>query len=99
MDWTSPPIIAAVISVVGLVVLAPLAKRRFFDPVHRLRADISVFKAKYTSVVSAIIKKTLNELISEDREKWEMLFQIDEIESYSILRIRNVGKKKSQALL
>jgi hypothetical protein len=92
MEWNSA-IVAALISVFGLVVLAPLVKLLSFDRAHRLSAEVSLFGFEYSNFAAEAISERLKQILREDVGRFKQLQGIERIKSYVTLTIRNSGKK------
>lgn len=88
--FKQPPVIVAIIVVVGATIIAPLAKKFYFDVQNRLRVEIRA----WNFMTSEALKKIVGEHLDAKHEFFSPMRTILNARGYIAATITNISKKK-----
>jgi hypothetical protein len=84
-----PPIVAAIIALIGVTIIAPLVKKFYFDVQNRLHVEVRPWNYK----VSEALKKTVEPSI-ERIDYFDPIRQLARAKGYMTVTITNISKRK-----
>jgi hypothetical protein len=88
--FKQPPVIAAIIIVIGAAIIAPLVKKFYFDVQSRLRVEVRAWNYK----TSEAVKKIVREPYDAKREYFAPMRRLIDAGGYMMVTLTNIGKKK-----
>ena len=88
--FTQPPVIAAIIVVIGAAIIAPLVKKFYFDVQNRLRVEVRAWNYK----TSEALKKIARAPFDAKGEYFTPMRRLIGAGGYMMVTITNISKKK-----
>jgi hypothetical protein len=88
--FKQPPVIAAIIVVVGAAIIAPLVKKFYFDVQNRLRVEVRAWN--FTTIEA--LKKIVGEHLDAKHEYFSPMRTVLNARGYIAVKITNISKKK-----
>jgi hypothetical protein len=92
--FKQPPIIAAIIALIGAAIIVPLIKKFYFDAQNRLRVEVRSWNYK----TSEALKKLVREPLDAKQKYFGPMRMFVNAHGYMVITITNIGKKKISAV-